>query len=35
MGLDLLELALAVEDAFGFSIPDEDCRRVEHHGKTL
>jgi hypothetical protein len=33
MGLDLMELVLAVEDAFGFSIPDEDVAKLDTMGK--
>jgi hypothetical protein len=33
MGLDMIELVLAVEDAFGFSIPDEDAARLDTMGK--
>jgi acyl carrier protein len=33
MGLELLELVLTVEDAFGFSIPDEDAAGLNTVGK--
>ncbi len=35
MGLDLIEYVMAVEDAFGIAIPDEDAARLETAGQMV
>ena len=35
MGLDAVEFVLAVEDAFGLAIPDEDARRLTTPGSLV
>jgi len=35
MGLDLIEFTLALEDAFGVSIPDSDLARLDTPGRVI